>query len=65
MYDKDFRMMELTLKVFVKYIAIKVDMFESEIIDEQNFDAEDIFGIMKFKHKYIRDDCYMIVEVEM
>lgn len=64
MYGND-GMMELSLKDFVKYIVIRVDLFESEIIDEQNFDAEDIFGIMKFKHKYIRNDYCMIVEVEM
>lgn len=58
-------MMELTLKDFVKYIVIRIDLFESEIIDEQNFDANDVFGIMKFKHKYSRNDYCMIVEVEM
>ena len=58
-------MKELSLKDFVKYIVIRVDMFESEIIDEQNFDAEDVFGIMKFKHKYIQNDYCMIIEVEM
>lgn len=64
MYENN-GIMELTLKDFVKYIVIRVDMFESEIIDEQNFDAEDVFGIMKFKHKYIRDNCCIIIEVEM
>ncbi len=65
MYDNNYRMTELMLKVFVKYIAIKVDIFESEIIDEQNFDTNDVFGIMRFKHKYNRDDHCMVIEIEM
>lgn len=64
MYENN-GIMKLTLKDFVKYIVIRVDLFESEIIDEQNFDTEDVIGIMRFKHKYIRNDCYMIIEVEM
>ena len=41
-------------KKWVKYIVLKVGIFESEIIDEQNFDAADEMGIMKFpiKSKY-------------
>ena len=49
----------------MKYIVLKVGIFESEIIDEQNFDAADEMGIMKFKRKYIKDDECVLVEVEM
>ena len=41
-------MREYPFKKWVKYIVLKVGIFESEIIDEQNFDAADEMGIMKF-----------------
>lgn len=58
-------MREYPFKKWVKYIVLKVGIFESEIIDEQNFDAADEMGIMKFKRKYIKDDECVLVEVEM
>ncbi len=53
------------LKSYVKYIVLKIDIFESEIIDEQNFSSDDTFSITRFKKKYSRRDDCMIVEVEM
>ena len=58
-------MREYPFKKWVKYIVLKVGIFESEIIDEQNFDAADEMGIMTFKRKYIKDDECVLVEVEM
>ena len=58
-------MRELEMKPFVKYVVLKVDLFETEIIDEQNFTYEDKVGIMKFKRKYNRADEYMIVKIDM
>ena len=58
-------MREYELKKWVKCIVLKIGIFESEIIDEQNFDADDEAGIMKFKRKYIKDDDCVLVEVEM
>ncbi len=58
-------MREYPLKKWVKCIVLKIGVFESEIIDEQNFDAEDEAGILKFKRKYMRDDAFVLVEVEM
>ena len=37
----DIIMKKITLKPFVKYIVLKVGLFESEIIDEANFSAGD------------------------
>lgn len=58
-------MREYPFKKWIKCIVLKVGIFESEIIDEQNFDAVDKTGIMKFKRKYIKDDDCVFVEVEM
>lgn len=58
-------MRTVELQPFVKYVVLKVDIFESEIIDEQNFGINEEFAIMQFKRKYIgRDDC-VIVKIEM
>ena len=66
MYDKmGYVMREYILTEWVKYIVLRVGLFESEIIDEENFAVTDEFGIMRFKHKYIRNDDYVIVKVEM
>ena len=66
MYDKmGYVMREYILTEWVKYIVLRVGLFESEIIDEENFAVTDKFGIMRFKQKYIRNDDYVIVEVEM
>lgn len=56
---------EYEIQPFIKYVVLKVDIFESEIIDERNFGIDEEFAIMKFKRKYIkRDDC-VIVKVEV
>lgn len=61
----DIIMKKITLRPFVKYIVLKIGLFESEIIDEANFSANDKAEIMKFERKYIdRDDCY-IAKVDM
>lgn len=58
-------MKQIILKPFVKYIVLKIDLFESEIIDEANFAIDDEFNIKKYKRKYMdRDDCF-IVKVDM
>lgn len=59
-------MEEITIRPFVKYIVLKVDLLlETEVIDEYNFGVDDEFAIMQFKRKYIdRDDC-VIVGIEM
>ena len=58
-------MSKLEMSPFVKYVVLKVDLFETEIIDEQNFDAEDEVGIMRFKRKYNHMDECMIVRIDM
>lgn len=58
-------MRELEIQPFVKYIVLKIDIFGSEIIDEQNFGIDEDFAIMKFKKKYIRRDDCVIVKIEM
>ena len=50
---------------FVKYIVLKVDIFETEIIDERNFGIDEEFEIMKFKKEYIRRDDCVIVKIDM
>lgn len=66
MYNKtNFMMREYVLTEWVKYIVLRVGLFESEIIDEENFSAIDEFGIMRFKQKYIQNDDYVIVRIEM
>lgn len=58
-------MKKLEIQPFVKYVVLKTDLFETEIIDEANFGIHDRFAAMQFKRKYIsRDDC-TIVEIEM
>lgn len=55
----------MNMKPFVKYVILKVDLFESEIIDERNFAVDEKFEIARFTRKYIyRDDC-VIVKVDM
>ena len=56
---------EYILTEWVKYVVLRIGIFESEIIDEENFAATDELGIMMFKQKYIRNDDYVIVRVEM
>lgn len=66
MHDKTgYVMREYILTEWVKYVVLKVGLFESQIIDEENFAATDELGIMRFKQKYIRNDDYVIVRVEM
>ena len=64
-YKMGYVMREYVLTEWVKYIVLRVGLFESEIIDEENFAATDELGIMMFKQKYIRNDDYVIVKVEM
>ncbi|WP_285945909.1 hypothetical protein [Thomasclavelia cocleata] len=66
MYNRTgYVMREYILTEWVKYVVLKVGLFESQIIDEENFAATDELGIMRFKQKYIRNDDYVIVRVEM
>lgn len=65
MINMNNEMKTFEMKQFVKYVVLKVGLFESEIIDEQNFDINDTYGIMNFKRQYIyKDDC-MIVKIDM
>lgn len=59
------QMIELEMKPFIKYIVLKVDLFESEIIDEINFGINEEYKILKFKEKYIRRDDCILVKIEM
>ncbi len=43
---------EYEIQPFIKYVVLKVDIFESEIIDERNFGIDEEFAIMKFKPIY-------------
>ena len=61
--DKSMR--EFKIQPFVKYVVLKIDLFESEIIDEANFGINEKFNIMQFKRKYNRRDDCVIVEIEM
>lgn len=55
----------LKLDPFIRCIALKVGLFESEIIDERNFGLADEDAILTFEEKYCyRDDC-IVVKVEM
>lgn len=59
--DKSMR--EFKMQSFVKYVVLKIDLFESEIIDEANFGIDEKFNIMQFKRKYNRrDDCVIVEE---
>lgn len=55
----------LTCKPYVKYLVIKVDMFQSELIDEMNFDPNDKENIATFIAKYNEYDNLYIVRIEM
>lgn len=63
--NNNYAMREYLLTEWVKYVVLRIGLFESEIVDEENFAATDELGIMMFKQKYIRDDDYVIVRVEM
>lgn len=56
--------MEFYLKPFIKCIALKIDMFQTDVVDEQNFDPNDVFGIREFRKKY-RSSQYRLVEIDM
>ena len=56
--------MQINMIPYVKYLVLKIDMFQTEIIDEKNFDPEDEFTIGIFKKKY-RDPKFTIVKVTM
>lgn len=59
-------MMELEIQPFIKLIVLKVDLLlETEVVAEENFAADDEFGIMQFKKKYVNRDDYVIVKIEM
>lgn len=63
--NNNYAMREYLLTEWVKYVVLRIGLFESEIIDEENFAATDKLGIMIFKQKYIRNDDYVIVRIEM
>jgi len=54
-------MRKLEIQPFVKYVVLKVDLLlETEIVDEENFGADEEFAIMQFKRKYIGKLVYTI-----
>ena len=61
----DVSLREFKMQPFVKYVVLRVGLFESEIIDEANFSIEEIFDIMQFKRKYTNKDDCVIVEIKM
>ena len=61
----DISMRKFKMQPFVKYVVLKVGLFESEIVDEGNFSIEAIFDIMQFKKKYTNKDDCVIVEIRM
>lgn len=63
--NNNYAMKEYLLTEWVKYVVLKIGLFESEIIDEENFAADDELGILRFEQKYIRNDDYVVVRVEM
>lgn len=56
--------MQINMVPYAKFIVLKVDMFQTEIIDEKNFDFKDIFGIESFKRKYDNSK-YKIIRIDM
>jgi len=61
----DIKRKEFELQPFVKYVVLKIGLFECEIIDEANFALEDKASVMKFKRQYVyKDDCF-VVKVDM
>lgn len=61
----DKKMTEYTFKPYVKYLVLDIGIFQSELVDERNFDPADTKGIEAFLRKYNRFDNYFIVSVEM
>jgi hypothetical protein len=57
--------MNIVYKPYLKLIVVKVDHFNSEIIDERNFAYDEESEINKFKHKYVRNDNYTILSIDM
>ena len=56
--------MEFYLNPYVKCVVLKIDMFQTEVVDEQNFDPDDVFGIRAFKKKYDGSQ-YRVIEIDM
>lgn len=58
-------MREFEIEPYVKYVVLKIDAFETTIIDERNFNYEELLEIARFKREYKnRDDC-IVVKVNM
>lgn len=57
--------MNIVYKPYLKLIVVKVDHFNSEIIDERNFGCDEESKINEFKNKYIRNDNYTILSIDM
>ncbi len=57
--------MNIVYKPYLKLIVVKVDHFNSEIIDERNFGCDEENKINEFKDKYIRNDNYTILSIDM
>ena len=59
------QMVELKINPFIKCIAIKLGLFESEIIDEYNFGIHEEDKIEAFEKKYCAlEDC-IVVRIDM
>ena len=56
--------MQINMIPYVKYLVLKVDMFETKIVDEKNFNQGDDFEIKSFKKRY-ENPCFLIIKVDM
>ena len=56
---------EYNFKSYTKFIVLRIDAFQTEIMDECNLDPADQTSIDKFLQRYIHNDNYHIVKIEM
>ena len=57
-------MADLEIKPYLRYIAIKIGAFSSEIVDERNFGYDEAFSMKQFEKEYSHDGC-IVVKVEI
>lgn len=58
-------MVEIEMAPFVKCVILKVGLFETEIVDERNFNIYDETGILDFESKYCNEINYVSVMIDM
>lgn len=57
-------MTDLEIKPYLRYIAIKIGTFSSEIVDERNFGYDEIFAMKQFENEHSHNGC-LVVKVEI